>query len=129
MGYAVILILASCLCTGCMFEAQRAIGCSNVGVFGCKDKAPPTISREPSPREAETPPNVLNSSRDETKCSAVSRKLSVMDGTEVLNSRIRDSKPSQKSWNRPVSPKNATSTVLPLIARGDIYMVSQTLFR
>jgi hypothetical protein len=46
MKYAVMLILASCLCTGCMFEAQRAFGCNNVGVFGCKDKAQSPNLRE-----------------------------------------------------------------------------------
>jgi hypothetical protein len=34
-----------------MFEAQRAMGCNNVGVLGCKDKAeqPPILGTTPRP--------------------------------------------------------------------------------
>ena len=64
MKIIVTLILAS-LCTGCMFEAQRAFGCNNVGIFGCKDKAQPrTPDNGPPLRKAEGRP-VLTNSRGE----------------------------------------------------------------
>lgn len=51
MKFLIALILAS-LCTGCMFEAQRALGCNNVGIFGCKDKVQPPNTDGPFPRKA-----------------------------------------------------------------------------
>jgi hypothetical protein len=77
MKHAVMLILASCFCTGCMFEAQRAFGCNNVGVFGCKDKVPPPTSHEPPPREAEAGTRVLTNNRDETECLPEQRDVDV----------------------------------------------------
>ena len=64
MKYIVTLILAS-LCAGCLFEAQRALGCNNVGVFGCKDKVQPPNTDGPLPRRAEGRPSVLTNSRGE----------------------------------------------------------------
>ena len=48
-----------------MFEAERAFGCGNVGVFGCKDKAQPPISDGPPLRKAEERRSVLTNSRGE----------------------------------------------------------------
>ncbi len=65
MKIIVALILAN-LCTGCMYELQRAWGCSNVGIFGCKDKAQPRTADDvpPTLRKAEGRP-VLTNSRGE----------------------------------------------------------------
>ncbi len=64
MKFFIALILAS-LCSGCMFEAQRALGCNNVGVFGCRDKAQPSTSEVPPLRKAEGRWSVLTNSRGE----------------------------------------------------------------
>ena len=56
-----------------MFEVQRALGCNNVGVFGCKDKADPPDPDAPVPRKAHGRPGtgvaagseVLTNSRGE----------------------------------------------------------------
>ncbi len=64
MKFFIALILAS-FCTGCMFEAQRAFGCNNVGVFGCKDKAQPPTSGGPPLRTAEGRRSVLTNGRGE----------------------------------------------------------------
>ena len=51
MKIALVLILASF--SGCMYEWQRASGCNNVGVFGCKDKGGDLPNPgAPLPREA-----------------------------------------------------------------------------
>ena len=60
----IVAVIVAILCTGCMFEAQRALGCNNVGVFGCKDKAQPVNTDDPIPRRAEGRP-VLTNSRGE----------------------------------------------------------------
>ncbi len=66
MKIIVVLILAN-LCTGCMYELQRAWGCNNVGIFGCKDKAQPRTADDvpPTLRKAEGRPSVLTNSRGE----------------------------------------------------------------
>ena len=63
---ALIIALLLSLCTGCMFEAQRAVGCNNVGIFGCKDKAQPRTPDDGPPlRKAEGRTSVLTNSRGE----------------------------------------------------------------
>ncbi len=86
MKYAVILILAS-LCTGCMFEAQRALGCNNVGVFGCKDKAQPPTSDGPPLRQAEGRRGVLTNSRAQDT-SVIN--LRIIDVQDYFNERLRE---------------------------------------
>lgn len=73
--HAVVLVLAGCLCQGCMFEAQRAFGCNDVGLFGCKDEVPPPSSHESPPREAEARAGVLSNNRDETDCLPEQREV------------------------------------------------------
>jgi len=57
----IVALILAVLCTGCMFEAQRALGCNNVGVFGCKDEAQPVDTEAPIPRKAEGRPSVMSS--------------------------------------------------------------------
>ena len=52
-GIVFAALLALVMCQGC-FELQRAVGCNNTGIFGCKDE--PSEIQEPNPDLKRAPP-------------------------------------------------------------------------
>ena len=52
-GFVCATLLALVTCQGC-FELQRAAGCNNTGIFGCKDE--PSEIQEPDPDLKRAPP-------------------------------------------------------------------------
>ncbi len=84
---ALIIAVLLSLSTGCMFEAQRALGCNNVGVFGCKDKAHPPTADGPPLRRAEGRRSVPTNSRAQNT-SEINPETIVVQG--YFNEKLRE---------------------------------------
>ncbi len=54
-GALLAIMLALATCQGC-FKLQRAIGCNNTGIFGCKDEPPEPSEIQPTDSELRRAP-------------------------------------------------------------------------
>ena len=86
-GIVLATLLALLTCQGC-FKLQRAVGCNNPGIFGCKDK--PSEIQDPDPGLQPAPPapsspEEINTSMDNAEKLARAFGMAPVDllGTQV----------------------------------------------